>query len=265
MKKNLLISAALLAGTVLMTNSCSKPANGSTGPQGPAGPSYTGNISGHISLYNEYGDLQPSSACKSVRAILYNSSNKVVDSVNADSTGKYTISNVSTGLYTLAFRDTNYGQELHEDFQFLGSSQPLQVDGKLSHMPNFIFSVSDSMHVTKALDTLIYIYGTVSAAASQTRDLAVFVGATSSVSSTPGTYNSLLTTVTIAAGATTFTGSVQLNNCYLAGLNPGQTAYLNVYAAALNYASTSEYEDYNTGQTIYNALGTSALPNPVKL
>ena len=121
MKKSHIFSSLLIISGTLLLNSCSK--TGDTGPQGPAGPAYTGSITGHIDLDNEYGDLQPTAACKSVRVILYNASNKVVDSVNADSTGKYIINNVVTGVYTMAFRDTGYGQELHEDFQLLGSSQ----------------------------------------------------------------------------------------------------------------------------------------------
>jgi len=264
--KKISISIAFVSISVaLFFSSCSKPdSTGSQGPQGPAGPAYTGTLSGHVSLYNEYGDLQPSIACKSVRVVLYNSSNAVIDSVNADSVGAYTIKNVSTGLYTLAFRDTNYGQELHENFQFLGSSQPLDVDAKLSHLPGFTFTIGgDSVH-NKPNDTLVYIYGTLSVASSQARDLAVFIGANSSVSSTPGTYSSVVT-LTIPAGATTFNSSIAVNTFYLGGLQPGQTAYINVYAASVNYASTSEYEDYNTGQTIYNALGISLTANPVKL
>lgn len=264
MKKHFLFSSCIIASAVIVLNSCSK--DGATGPEGPSGPAFTGSISGHVTLYNEYGDIQQPSASKSVRAVLYNSSNVVVDSVNADSTGKYIINNVSTGLYTLAFRDTNYGQELHEGFQFLGSSQPLEIDGKLSHLPNFTFTVSgDSMHVSKTNDTTIYVYGTVANSSLQARDLAVFIGNTSSVSSTPGTYSSIVSTITIAAGATTFSSAIQVNNFYLAGLMPGQMAYINVYAASVDYASSSEYENYATGQTTYNALGSSAIANAIKL
>jgi hypothetical protein len=257
-----LFCLGLLTGS-LFFSSCSKTGNtGPSGSQGPAGPSYTGSITGHISLYNQYGDMQQASACKSVRVVLYNSSNAVVDSMNADSVGTYTISNITTGMYTIAFRDTNYGQELHEDFQFLGGSEPLEVDAKLSHIPNFTFTIGgDSIH-KKPNDTLVYIYGTVTAA-SQARSLAVFTGATASVSS--GNYSSLVSTLTIATGATTFNISVPVNDFYLGGLVPGQTAYINVYAAAVNYTNSSEYENYNTGQTNYNALGSSATDTPIKL
>lgn len=251
----------------VMFNACSKTGNtGPQGTQGPAGPSYTGSISGHVELYNQYGDEQPAAACKAVRVILYNSSNAVVDSINADSTGKYVISSVTTGYYTMAFRDTNYGQELHEDFQFLGStSEPLEVDAKLSHAPSFTFTIAnDSIH-NKTNDTLLYIYGTVSAAASQSRYLAVFAGSSLTVSSTPGTYSSIVANLTIPAGATTFDLSIPVNNFYLGGLMPGQMAYMTAYAAPIDYASTSDYEDYTTGQTTYTSLGTSATVPAFKL
>ena len=274
MKKTLLASVFILSASALFISSCSKPQNGSNGAQGPAGPSYTGSISGHVFLYNQYGDLQPDSATKGVRVVLYNSSNTTgtgtvgaVDSASVNSlTGIYTISNISTGLYTLAFRDTSYGQELHENFQFLGSTQPLEEDAKLSQIPNFTFTASDSMHVNiKANDTVIYIYGTVPTATLQNRDLVVFIGNASSVSSAPGSYSAVLTTITVSGGATTFTANVTLNTFYQAGLTPGQMAYINVYAAGVDYASASEYENYATGQTTYNALGVSSVLTPIKL
>jgi hypothetical protein len=260
-----------LISTALFFGSCSKPQNGA---QGPAGPSYTGSISGHVFLYNQYGDLQPDSVTKGVRVLLYNSSNTtgigtvgLIDSASVNPvTGVYSIGNVSTGLYTLAFRDTGYGQNLHENFQFLGSTQPLEIDSKLSQVPNFTFTVSDSVHFNaKANDTVVYIYGTVPVATLQNRDLVVFIGNTSSVSSTPGSYSAVLTTISIPGGQTAFTTNIPLNSFYQAGLNPGQMAYINVYAGAANYANSSEYENYATGQTTYNALGVSAVANPVKL
>lgn len=270
MKKHLVFKALILVFAIAIFNSCSKDgATGATGPQGPAGPSYTGSISGHVFLYNQYGDQQPLTSSQKVRVLLYNSSNTtgtgtvgLVDSVNADAQGVYTISNIATGLYTLAFRDSGYGQDEHENFQFLGSTQPLEVDAKLSQTPNFTFTIGgDSVH-NRANDTLVYIYGTLPIAASQTTYLAVFIGGSANVSSTPGTYSSV-SSFTIGAGATTFNSSIAVNSFYLAGLTPGQPAYIAVYAASTYYASTSEYENYSSGQTTYNALGMSLTANPI--
>src|SRR5690348_8523146 len=102
--KKLQVLILALSSAVLF-NGCTKtgptgPA-GANGSTGPAGPILTGTITGHVILYDQYGSILAASKA-GARVVLYNSSNTVVDSLNADAAGLYTISNVSTGIYTLA-------------------------------------------------------------------------------------------------------------------------------------------------------------------
>jgi hypothetical protein len=247
-----------MAATIL--NSCSKPNDGSQGPQGPSGPAYTGTLSGHVDLYDQYGSQILNS--KSARVVLYNSSNVVIDSVNADSTGAYSFSKISTGIYTLAFRDTGYGQQLHQNFQFLGGGD-LNVDGKISRIPNFnITGVTiDSINHTTGNVILTCSVN----ADTKTRTLLIFASGSSSVSSDPANYLAVISQ-TIKANATSVVIQFPLNTLYNVGLTSGSTAYFAIYGATANYSSASNYEDYTTGRTIYTALTASAFsPAPTSV
>jgi hypothetical protein len=257
MKTNILFALAI--GTLLAA--CTKT-TGPAGPQGPAGSQPNGTIDGIVTLYNEYGDKQPYSQCTSVRVTLYNSSGNLVDSVNCDANGHYSISNVAAGDYSAYIRDTGYGQFCRIPFQFTGGGS-IATDINLSHIPDFTFTIGgDSLKKTGG-DTVIVIYGTVTPV-SQPRNIAVFVGSSPTVSFTPGNYAGVYT-VTVNANATTFSSSIALNSVYQNGLSTGTLAYFTVYAAAYDYASQSEYTDLTTGQQLYNALGASASAPGLKL
>jgi hypothetical protein len=263
MKKLFLLSitCSLLFGACEQN---SQGPQGVQGKQGPAGYSSPGTLTGHITLYNEYGDIQPEIASKSVRVILYNTSNAVVDSVNADSVGVYTITNIPEGDYTMAFRDSGYGQLLRIPFQLLGGGT-IYADEKLSHIPNYTFTITKDSIKPLTNDTEVVIVFKVSAAP-QNRNLALFVGNNSLVSSTPGSYSEVFT-VGIPEGDTTFSYTVAVNSLYTNSyITPGSIAYFVAYPAAFYYASSSEYEDVVTGQTVYNALGSvGASANALKL
>ena len=236
---------------------------GPVGPQGATGPNYTGNLMGHVNLYNEYGDEQPHSTCTSIRVILYNMNNQVVDSVNCDTAAVYSMNNIPTGDYTMAFRDTGYGELLRLPFQNLGGGT-IYADEKLSHIPNYTFTILGDSIKPLANDTEVVVYGTLPALP-QPVNIALFFGATSAVSSTPGSYVYVSTT-TVGQGGTIFSFTTNINNFYYAGLTPGSMLYIKVYAAAYYYASQSEYEDAVTGYTVYNALANpAAAPKALKL
>jgi hypothetical protein len=241
----------------VMFNACSKTGNtGPQGTQGPAGPSYTGTITGHIDLYDQYGGQILNS--KTARAILYNSSNVVIDSMNADSTGRYTFANISTGFYTLAYRDSAYGEQLHQDFQFLGGGT-LNVDGKISQIANFnITSITvDSINHATGNVVLSCAINTDTKA----RTLLVFASGNATVSNSPAYYLTYMSAA-VKANATTVVINFPLSNLYDAGLVSGQTAYFGIYGAASNYGSSSSYEDLNTGRTVITCTSTAEFTPP---
>jgi hypothetical protein len=252
----------MLTLVIILLNACTK--TGPQGAEGTSGPSFTGSLSGHVILTNQYGiPVDTGISYSSVRVVLYNSNNSVVDSMNVKSSGIYSIPNVTTGIYTLAFRDTGYGQGLNEGFQYVGPGN-LEIANKgLVHTPNFnilkviVDSVYHSQAVVSMLDTI--------APDTKARNIAIFIGANPAVSSAPANYL-VVYNYTIPANTNKFTVKIPFTTIYDAGINSGSTAYFAIYGAGYLYASSSEYIDYVTGRTIYNALSSTAVttyPTPI--
>jgi hypothetical protein len=252
MKKTSLSSALILISTALLFNACTKTGtSGSQGPQGPAGPALSGTLSGHVDLYDQYGSQILNT--KTANVILYNSSNTRVDSMNADSTGKYSFSNITTGIYTLAYRNLGYGQQLHENFQFLGGGD-LNVDGKISQLPNFNITNITVDSINHATGNVVLTCSV--NADTKARTLQIFASGNASVSSNPANYIAFATQ-SVKANAITVVINFPLSNLYNAGLASGATVYFAIYGGTANYGSASSYEDYNTGRTIYTALSST--------
>jgi hypothetical protein len=86
--------------------------------------------------------------------------------------------------------------------------------------------------------------------------VAIFVGNTSSVSSSPSTYLDYVSVNTKATGAT-FSVSIPKTTFNNLGIATGSTAYIAAYGAAVNFTSASEYEDMSTGRLVFNALSST--------
>ena len=76
---------------------------------------------------------------------------------------------------------------------------------------------------------------------------------TSNISSSTGRYL-LYYGKAIAAGGTSFKISIQAQDLYDAGFNPSDSIYLAGYGAAVNYNSTSDFEDAASGKRVLNAI-----------
>jgi hypothetical protein len=231
-------------------SSCSKDSTATTGPAGPAGPtgpSLTGNLSGHISCYDQYG----------VPVLINLSKIGMTDSLNAthvihpDSTGAYTFAGLTTGNYTFYIHANGYGSTEVENLQFVGGGTTIH-DVKISQIPNFnILTFYDS--IAPATDTAIYLKGTIPSDV-QSRTVVVFVG-NSNVSSLPQNYLSYFYYNTSTTG-TTFSIKIPQTTLNNLGFTSGSTVYFIAYGAASNFTSSSEYEDLATGRTVFTALGT---------
>jgi hypothetical protein len=268
MKKTSLLPAIMLFTGAIYLSSCSKPAagpTGPTGPQGPAGPSMTGSISGHIDLYDEYGSQILNS--KTARAVLYSSNypshGSALDSVYADSSGAYTFSNISTGFYTIAYKDSNtYGVQLHQNVQFIGGGT-LNLDGKISQIPNFNVTTINADSVNHATMNVVMNCSVVSDI--KARTLLIFASNNPVTSSNPANYL-VVASQAVKANATNVVINIPLNNLYNAGMLSGSTVYFAIYGAATNFATASSYEDFNTGRNIFTAITAtpfSPLPTAV--
>jgi hypothetical protein len=250
MKKSF-YSKVCFAGLTIMATlmfSCKKEI---TGPQGNAGPSLTGNIAGFVLLYDQYGTR------------IYTNLNKITVSISnrttishADSTGKYLFSNLSTGIYNITASDSLYGAEVAPQFQFVGGGN-LDRDFKLSQIPTFTLSSCTAIDTVSSSINYIKVKGTL-LADTKARTIAVFVGTSSSVSSAPANYI-LMYSKQVAANATSFNIQIPATDLYNIGITSASTAYFAAYPAAVNFSTTSSYEDFATGRTFYNSVGTSPI------
>ncbi len=238
-----------LTGSILF-HSCTKDV---TGPEGPAGPSYTGSITGFITLYDQYG-VKLINTYPNLKVSILNSTKVAY----ADTAGEYMFPNLSTGSYSLSIADTVPG--------FFGPSMVLNIglligqsnhDVKLAAIPNFNPGTAVAVDTVQGVLNYVKIRGTV-AADIKAREVLIFFGADSTVSSAPANYLNTYSS-SIAANATKFSNTIAVTDFYDAGFVSGSKVYFMVYSAAVGYSTESEYEDLNTGRTIYNALGIAPV------
>jgi hypothetical protein len=235
---------------ILFFSACKKDVTGPAGPQGPPGTAYTGSITGFVSLYDQYGTKQTTN----IANINVSIDNTTKTSLT-DNSGKYSFSNLSTGSYSLSITDSLYGADKVQNIALLTGQS--NHDVKLSAIPTFSLTTVTAIDTIQASVNYVKVRGTI-AADTKAREVVVFFGSSSTVSSVPANYV-LSYSKAITANSTSFFILVPVSDLYGAGLTTGSTAYFSVYPAAVSFASTSTYEDLNTGKTVYNAIGTSPL------
>lgn len=245
----------LISASIVIINGCKKgdtgPA-GANGAAGPAGPNLKGTLEGHITLADQYGT--------SVFTGLNNISVSIDNTgltATTDNAGMYSFGNLNTNDYSLTInKDTTYGMTKAQGIQFVGGGI-LNRDAKLSQIPTFSLGSAVAVDTATAAGNYIKIRGSVTAD-TKARKAVVFVGASASVSSNTTNYISFYS-VNIAANATTFSLSISTNDFYGMGMSSGATAYFAVYPASSLFASTSTYEDFNTGKTVFTSIGKTAM------
>jgi hypothetical protein len=203
-------------------------------------------------LYDQYGTRLFSN----LKNISVSLDNTVVTALT-DSTGKYLFSGLKTGSYSLTITDSLYGTNKVQDIQFVGGGD-LNRDLKLSQIPTFTLSTFLAIDTIQTAINYVKVEGTV-AADSSARRFVVFAGASSNVSSDPATYR-LFYFAQITPNSTSFSLLIPASELYGAGLIAGDIVYLAAYPAALNFNTTSSYEDFTTGNLVFTSIGSTPLP-----
>ncbi len=234
MRNHKLAVAAL--SIISLFASCAK--EGPTGPTGPAGPSYVGSISGHVSLFDQYG-VKVLTGVDSVRLTI----SGTTAYINPDNSGYYAYNYIATGEYNITASDSGYGATNTNNFQFLSGT--FNKDIGLSAIPSFSLTLTtgagggyDTLNINCTADPNI-------------RSLVVFVGNTPSVSNFPAAFL-LSFAKNIPANATKVPVYISAQELYNAGFESGNEVYYAVYSHSLNDASA--YEDQATGKMVYNAV-----------
>ena len=245
MRKTSILAVTLSLILVFGISSCTK--TGSQGPVGPAGPVLTGTLSGFVTTYDEYGFK----VLGDLSGVTVKISDSTSDSTLTDATGKYTFSNLKTGIYTLTYSKPGYATVTAINFSFLGGGTILR-NATISKYPSFSLFNVISLDTTITTDPGLLVRGT-DTADQVARTFIVFGGSNSLVSSTPGSYI-YANTGTIKAGLSTWNFFITAQELHDNGLASGTTAYFVVYPI-----STGEptYVDPTTGRTVFTAIGTT--------
>jgi len=224
---------------------------GCKGKQGNAGPSYTGAITGHIMLYDQYG-TKVTTGLSGIVVTCYSPA----QTTTTDAKGYYLFTGIKTGDYTMTVHDPNaspytYGDNESVNFQYLADT--LIKDVKLSAIPSFSpVSMTAFLSTATGNDSLVFTI----AADTRVRDIIVFVNNNSTVNNLPANY--LLTYIkSVPANATSVILLVPANDLHDQGINTGSTAYYAAYGYPVSDASI--YEDITTGKSIYTSLSASSV------
>jgi hypothetical protein len=237
-------SSMIALASILLFAGCAK--DGDTGPAGAAGPSLTGNITGFVNLFDQYGG----------HILLDNDSSLVtMDGTTTlsytDSLGRYLFSGMQTGIYNLTCAHAGFGISKVNSLQFTGGGD-LYRDIRLSAIPSFQV---DSVSIASA-PGMLTLTGHLAADVQQ-RTVLVFAGNASNTSADPATYLTFYSK-NVMPNQGTFTLQVPATDLSAIGLTTGETVYFAAYAATTAFNNSSSYEDLNTGRTVFTAISANA-------
>ncbi len=214
---------------------------GCKGEDGPAGPSLTGQLIGYAYLY----DLNAVRATDQSGITVVAEGTSVTATTASD--GRWVLSGLPTGTYTIAFSKTGYGTAKRISFQFVGGGQTSFGSIYLFQLPGFTIGTLSATVSSGA----VYIGGTLTGSLPEApRVVRIFIGTTASVSSDPSNYAFTIGTVVSDTG-TTFITAVASQSFAAYGFTVGQTAYIVAYPDALG---SSAYLDLSTGKYYYPNL-----------
>ena len=236
---------------ILLLSSCAK--EGPTGPTGAAGPGYTGIISGHVSLYDQYGNKVLRNLDSAVIKLYSNPTNSVIvyadTLVRPDGNGLYSYSGISTGQYYFTAADTGYGATNTNYFNFISGT--FNEDIKLSAIPAFSLIAKAYQDSVTGLDSLVITC----TPDPQIRSCVIFVNSYSSVAT--GESYTLSYVKNIPANATQITAIITGQELYDAGFVHDSLVYYTVFSHAVS--DQSAYEDQATGKIVYNAISNPTV------
>ncbi len=215
------------------------------GPEGPPGPVLTGDLVGYAYLRNidgrspnDYSGITVTAEGTGVSAV-----------TSAD--GRWVLSSLRTGTYTLAFSKSLYGSPKYIGFQFVGG-EPTWFGSMYVYLVPMCTVTGFSATVSSGNVNLSgSLAGSVPVSYLSIR---FFMGATASVSSDPSTYVKTVNYISYIS-STTFALTVTLSSLLTSSFSSGQTVYLVAYTEnAYASGSSASYPDLPTGRNWYPNL-----------
>ncbi len=232
--RSILSLAAASASTIGICVACS-------GSQGPAGPVLTGNRSGVVYLFDQFGGSLNSDSGMTVTA------NPGSVSSVSNTAGQYMIPGLKTGVYTISFAASGFGTFLQPRVGFVGGGTTQVAPVNLAQKSTA--TISGLLATPNVAGDTIIVSGTIDAPPTGvTRSIRLFFSTAATPSAAVGAY--AVTTVKTGFSASPFmyrlTGAdiQSLRNNFASG------STINVAAYGDSFYENS-YEDSTTGQTVY--------------
>jgi hypothetical protein len=223
---------------------------GCKGTDGPAGPALTGTLTGYVQLIQSDGT--PPKNMSGVNIALTSTS----ISTTTDSTGKWTISNLQTGTYTIDFTKTGYGEARTTDRQFIGGGTSIATTMVLNQPPNFTVSFDQSKTVTDS-NSINFALVTNGVTDLQECKVLIALGTNSDLSASDPTKYLAATTWDFSADKTTHGAIIYKSDLQVVGFTSGSTIYAIAYGLNYGFGNLfSSYYDPSTNNTVYTALGS---------
>ena len=244
------ISLIIALAFISLLTSCAK--EGPTGPVGPIGPNYTGTISGHTTLYDQYGN-QVLTNLDSTYLTLTGVTVASTAVTYTDINGAYSFFNTYTGDYMLTANHTGYANTQLNSFPYLLGD--LNKDVKMTSVPDSFITSFKTIHNAGSLYDSLVITATPDPLP---RNCIIFLNNNSNVNNYYINGYLLAFVINIAPNVTTVTKLVPQDALINAGFTSGVSM---VYYAAYSYVinDASVYEDLSTGKNVYNAVNANPI------
>jgi hypothetical protein len=220
--------------TIFLFSSCK-------GPEGPAGPSLSGDLIGYSYLYDVSGYRSADNSGITVAV--------EGTSISAVSTsdGRWVLSSLTTGTYTIVFSKSGYGTRKSVGYQFVGGGQAYFGSMGLYQIPAYTVTGLSATRSTGYVSISGTLTGTLPTGSRYPR---LFIATSPTVSSDPKNYIFSYGAIVSSTSTTLSTSiSTQALNSY--GIYTGQTVYIVAYAESY---SSGTYIDLSTGGVYYPNL-----------
>ncbi len=212
-------------------------ATGCIGPEGPEGPKLTGELTGYAGLVSNDGILLPdrSGILVEVEGTSFSST--------TDPTGRYFISGLVSGTYTLSWTKSGYGIQKHMGYQFVGGGRTFHELIFLGEIPLYTAQINVRPTIGSDQVTISGSFNGIGNLAD--RRVRLFFGSTENVSFDP--YLNIFS-VYGQGSASSWTINLPLINIRRLGVASGTTIWIIAYSDSW---ISSFYTDIETGKKVF--------------
>jgi hypothetical protein len=221
--------------SIVILMGCEGP-QGQIGPTGSNGPKLKGELVGFVTLIDENGNALRNNS--GVRIDLHGMG---FDTTLTDSTGRWSFSNIETGIYSISTKKENCFSENIESIQFVGGGS-LFLD-RLPIYPLPKYHVNTYGVSSNSLNSTITAAGTVtSESMNQSRSVIICFDTTIQVGPTDGSYL-FYEFASLPYNSNNFSLTIVVDSAFKSrtGIQKGMTLYMSAFAGA-QYAPLSKYD-----------------------